>query len=151
MKIKIINGPNLNMLGRREPEIYGSFTLAGIESFLSSVAPTIDSEIEISFFQSNSEGDIVTAIQDSYGSHDGIVINPGAYTHTSLAIRDAILSTGIPVVEVHISNIYGRELFRQKSFISGVSVGVISGFGAHGYKLGLSGLVRYIKNTRNPA
>ncbi len=149
MKIKIINGPNLNMLGRREPEIYGSFTLADIESFLSSVAPEIGNNITLSFFQSNSEGDIVTAIQDSYGSCDGIVINPGAYTHTSVAIRDAILSTGIPVVEIHISNIYKREDFRQKSFISGVSLGVVSGFGVHSYELGLSGLVNYIKTTKN--
>ena len=145
MEILVINGPNLNMLGKREPEIYGSLTLSEIESFLSSNVDSLGGGVELSFFQSNSEGEIVTAIQDAYGKFDGIIINPGAYTHTSVAIRDAILSTGMPVVEVHISNIYKREDFRQKSFVSGVSFGVVSGFGAHSYYLGLLGLVEHLR------
>ena len=145
MEILVINGPNLNMLGKREPEIYGSLTLSEIESFLSSNTDFPGGDIGLSFFQSNSEGEIVTAIQDAYGKFDGIIINPGAYTHTSVAIRDAILSTGMPVVEVHISNIYKREDFRQKSFVSGVSLGVVSGFGARSYYLGLLGLAEHLR------
>lgn len=145
MKIIVINGPNLNMLGKREPEIYGSLTLEDIESFLVSRAEVADGDVNLSFFQSNSEGDIVTAIQDARGKFDGVIINPAAYTHTSVAIRDAILSVGLPVVEVHISNIYRREDFRQKSFVSGVSVGVVSGFGAESYYLGLLGLVEHVR------
>ena len=145
MEILVINGPNLNMLGKREPEIYGSLTLSEIESFLSSNTDFPGVDAGLSFFQSNSEGEIVTAIQNAYGKFDGIIINPGAYTHTSVAIRDAILSTGMPVVEVHISNIYKREDFRQKSFVSGVSLGVVSGFGARSYYLGLLGLVKHLR------
>ena len=145
MKIIVINGPNLNMLGKREPEIYGSLTLEDIESFLASRAEVADGDVNLSFFQSNSEGEIVTAIQDARGKFDGLIINPAAYTHTSVAIRDAILSAGLPVVEVHLSNIYRREDFRQKSFVSGVSVGIVSGFGAESYYLGLLGLVEHIR------
>lgn len=147
MEILVINGPNLNMLGKREPEIYGSLTLSEIESFLSSNIDSLGGDVGLSFFQSNSEGEIVTAIQDAYGKFDGIIINPGAYTHTSVAIRDAILSTGMPVVEVHISNIYKREDFRQKSFVSGVSLGVVSGFGARSYYLGILGLVEHLREN----
>lgn len=145
MKIIVINGPNLNMLGKREPEIYGSLTLEDIESFLASRAEVADGGVSLSFFQSNSEGEIVTAIQDARGKFDGVIINPAAYTHTSVAIRDAILSAGLPVVEVHLSNIYRREDFRQKSFVSGVSVGVVSGFGAESYYLGLLGLMEHVR------
>jgi len=145
MKIIVINGPNLNMLGKREPEIYGSLTLEDIESFLASRAEVADGDVNLSFFQSNSEGEIVTAIQDARGKFDGVIINPAAYTHTSVAIRDAILSAGLPVVEVHLSNIYRREDFRRKSFVSGVSVGVVSGFGAESYYLGLLGLVEHVR------
>ncbi len=145
MKIIVINGPNLNMLGKREPEIYGALTLSEIESSLTASAREFSEDIKLSFFQSNSEGQIVTAIQDAHEKFDGIIINPGAYTHTSVAIRDAILSTGVAVVEVHISNIYKREDFRQKSFVSGVSLGVVSGFGARGYYLGLLGLVEHLR------
>ena len=132
------------MLGKREPDIYGATTLKEINDSLSEKAEEMG--VEISFFQSNSEGEIVSTIQDSMTSTDGIVINPGAYTHTSVAIRDAILSCGLPVVEVHISNVHKREDFRQKSFISGVALGVISGFGINSYFLGLSALVDYLKN-----
>ena len=145
MKIIVVNGPNLNMLGKREPELYGSLTLEEIESFLVSRTEVAGGDVSLSFFQSNSEGEIVTAIQDARGKFDGLIINPAAYTHTSVAIRDAILSTGLPAVEVHLSNIYRREDFRRKSFISGVSLGVVSGFGAESYYLGLSGLVEHLK------
>lgn len=148
MKIIVINGPNLNMLGKREPEIYGSLTLEDIESFLASRAETAGDDVSLSFFQSNSEGEIVTAIQDARGKFDGLIINPAAYTHTSVAIRDAILSAGLPVVEVHLSNIYRREDFRRKSFVSGVSVGVVSGFGAESYYLGLLGLVEHLREKQ---
>ncbi len=143
MKILIIHGPNLNMLGKREPSIYGAGTLQEINRLLKEEAKRLDVKAEV--FQSNSEGEIVSRIQDAMKKSDGILINPGAYTHTSIAIRDAILSAGLPVAEVHISNIYKREDFRQKSFISGVSVGVISGFGPDSYILGLNGLVNYLR------
>jgi 3-dehydroquinate dehydratase-2 len=143
MKILIIHGPNLNMLGKREPSIYGASTLQEINRLLKEEAKRLDVKTEV--FQSNSEGEIVGRIQEAMKKSDGILINPGAYTHTSIAIRDAILSAGLPVVEVHISNIYKREDFRQKSFISGVSVGVISGFGSDSYILGLNGLVSYLR------
>ncbi len=143
MKSLVIHGPNLNLLGKREPEIYGTTTLEEINSLLKGEAVALG--IEIESFQSNSEGEIVTRIQDAMGKFDGIVINPGAYTHTSVALRDAISSTGIPTIEVHISNIYRREEFRKKSFVSGVSVGVISGFGVDSYLLGLSGLVNHLR------
>ncbi|MER3447148.1 MAG: type II 3-dehydroquinate dehydratase [Candidatus Dadabacteria bacterium] len=145
MKILIIHGPNLNLLGKREPQIYGNTTLEGINSLLKKEADAL--EVEIEFFQSNSEGEIVTEIQEAMGRFNGIVINPGAYTHTSVAIRDAITAVGIPTVEVHISNIYRREDFRKNSFISGVALGVISGFGSDSYLLGLRGLVDYLKES----
>jgi len=144
MKILILHGPNLNMLGKREPEIYGDNTLENINNTIEEEAKKLN--VEIDFFQSNSESDIVSKIQGSMGSIDGIVINPAAYTHTSIAIRDAILSTDIPTVEVHISNIYKREEFRQKSFVSGVAVGVVSGFGIFSYILGLNAIVDHLKS-----
>ena len=143
MRILVIHGPNLNMLGKREPEIYGSSTLDDVNSRLGKEAKELGAKVE--FFQSNSEGEIVGRIQAAMDSTDGILMNPGAYTHTSVAIRDAILSTGLPVVEAHMSNIYKREDFRQKSYVSGVALGVISGFGAESYSLGLRGLVDYLK------
>lgn len=133
------------MLGKREPDIYGATTLGEIDTALAVKAKELG--VEATTFQSNSEGEIVSTIQDAMSNFDGIVINPGAYTHTSVAIRDAILSSGLPVVEVHISNIYMREDFRQKSFVSGVALGVISGFGINSYFLGLSGLVEHLKNN----
>lgn len=147
MKILIIHGPNLNMLGKREPDIYGATTLEEINAALTNKAKGLGAEV--TFFQSNSEGEIVSNIQDAMSKFDGVVINPGAYTHTSVAIRDAILSSGLPVVEVHISNVHKREDFRQKSFVSGVALGVISGFGVNSYMLGLSGLVDYLKDNEN--
>jgi 3-dehydroquinate dehydratase-2 len=143
MKILVIHGPNLNLLGKREPEIYGSTTIDEIDNLLETEAQSLGTEIE--FSQSNSEGEIVDRIQRAMGNIDGIVINPAAYTHTSVAIRDAIASTGVPTVEVHISNIYKREDFRKLSYISGVAVGVISGLGVNSYLLALRGLVTHLK------
>ena len=136
MKIKIINGPNLNMLGMREPHIYGKETLEDINEEIKAFAQK--KNIEVSFFQSNSEGDIIDEIQKSYKENcNGIIINPGAYTHYSYAIRDAVASVPAPVVEVHLSNIYGREDFRSKSVIAPVCRGQISGFGKKVYFLAL--------------
>jgi len=134
-KILIINGPNLNLLGTREPEIYGKFTLPDIENKLKDFAKKINVEIEC--FQSNHEGEIVDKIGGAKNNFAGIIINPAAYTHTSVAIRDAISSVRMPVIEVHISNIYSREQFRHNSFIAPVAVGQISGLGIKGYLLAL--------------
>ena len=135
MKILVIHGPNLNMLGKREPDIYGTFTLDDINKRMSALAAELG--VEVSFFQSNHEGELVQKIQDSLCVYQALVINPGAYTHTSVALRDAISSTGIPTVETHISNIYRREEFRRHSYISGVAAGQISGFGPDSYLLAL--------------
>jgi 3-dehydroquinate dehydratase-2 len=134
-KILVINGPNLNLLGTREPEVYGKFTLADIENKLKDFAKKINVEIEC--FQSNHEGEIVDKIGSAKNNFDGIIINPAAYTHTSVALRDAISSLQIPTIEVHISNIYSREEFRHNSFIAPVAVGQISGLGIDGYLLAL--------------
>jgi|TARA_R100000005_G_scaffold31855_1_gene14404 3-dehydroquinate dehydratase-2 len=138
----IINGPNLNMLGRREPEIYGSTTLADIEALTRAHGETLGMEID--FLQSNNEGELVTAIQDAAERHGGIILNAAAYTHTSVALADAIKATGLPVVEVHLSNIFSREEFRHHSYISAVAAGVICGFGAKGYVLALEALAELI-------
>jgi 3-dehydroquinate dehydratase-2 len=144
MKILVIHGPNLNLLGKREPEIYGAITLDDINRRLAALAGELG--VEVSFYQSNHEGELVQKIQDAMGAYQGIVINPGAYTHTSVALRDAISSTGIPTVEAHISNIYKREEFRKHSYISGVAAGQISGFGADSYLLALRAIVGIVKD-----
>jgi len=146
MKILIINGPNLNFLGKREPDIYGSNTLEDINAVLEKESAILSKDLQLDFFQSNSEGEIVSKIQDAFEKYNGIIINPAAYTHTSVAIRDALLSTGITTVEVHISNIYKREEFRHKSYVSGVSIGVVSGFGINSYVLGLRGIFETLKS-----
>jgi 3-dehydroquinate dehydratase-2 len=143
MNVLVLHGPNLNLLGKREPDIYGTVTLDEINERLAALARELGTEI--AFFQSNHEGDLVQKIQDSLGVYQAIVINPGAYTHTSVVLRDAIASTGIPTVEVHLSNIYRREEFRQHSFISGVAVGQITGFGPESYLLGLRAAVQKLK------
>ncbi len=135
MKILVIHGPNLNLLGKREPHIYGTATLDDINGRLSALAAELG--VEVAFFQSNHEGELVQKIQEAMGVYQAIVINPGAYTHTSVALRDAVSSTGIPTVETHISNIYQREEFRRHSYISGVAVGQIAGFGPDSYLLAL--------------
>ena len=139
MKILIINGVNMNMLGIREPEKYGSMTLKALEKEL--YAYSFELGIDLETFQSNHEGEIVEKIHSAYNNSDGIIINPGAYTHTSVAIRDALAAVNIPAVEIHITNIHRREDFRHKSLIADVCIGQISGFGTNGYKLGLKGLV----------
>lgn len=139
MKILIINGVNMNMLGIREPEKYGSMTLKALEKEL--YAYSFELGIDLETFQSNHEGEIVEKIHSAYNNCDGIIINPGAYTHTSVAIRDALAAVKIPAVEIHITNIHGREDFRHKSLMADVCIGQISGFGTNGYKLGLKGLV----------
>lgn len=131
MKILVIHGPNLNLLGRREPDVYGNLSLDDLNGEIRALCSELGMESEV--IQSNSEGAIVDAIQEK--KYDLLIINPAAYTHTSVAIRDAISAVGKPVIEVHISNIYKREKFRRKSFISGVAVGQISGLGVEGYLL----------------
>ena len=143
MKIRVINGPNLNMLGIREPDIYGKTNYASLSSMIEEHAQKIDVEVEV--MQSNHEGDLVDMIQDSYGKIDGIVINPAAYTHTSIALRDALLAVKIPAVEVHLSNIHAREEFRKTSFTAPVCIGQIAGFKKDSYTLALRAIVNYLK------
>jgi len=150
MKILVMNGPNLNLLGKREPDIYGSMTLDDINKQITALAAQLG--VEVDFFQSNHEGELVQKIQDAMGIYQALVINPGAYTHTSVALRDAISSTGIPTVEAHISNIYKREEFRKHSYISGVAAGQITGFGPESYLLAIRAAVGLVtvsgKNAR---
>jgi 3-dehydroquinate dehydratase-2 len=140
----VIHGPNLNLLGQREPGIYGSVTLEEINSQLE--AEALKLEAKISAMQSNHEGVLVDAIHAARGQHQGIIINAGAYTHTSVAVRDAIAAVKIPTVEVHLSNIYQREAFRHHSYIAPVAIGQISGFGAESYRLGLLALVHHLRH-----
>lgn len=139
MKILFLNGPNLNLLGQREPTIYGSTTLADIEAMVRKEAEAIG--VLVDFRQSNIEGEIVTWIQQAKGSHDAIVLNAAAYTHTSVALRDAISATGVPTVEIHLSNVHAREEFRHFSLIAPVCKGQIAGFGPFSYLLGLKAAV----------
>lgn len=144
MKILCVNGPNLNLLGTREPDKYGTVTLAQIEENVKSKAQELD--VVVDFYQNNIEGEIVNAIQAAKGIYDGIIINPAAYTHTSVAIRDAISAVMIPTVEIHLSNIHTREEFRHNSFTAPVCIGQITGFGSYGYILALFAIVDYLKN-----
>ncbi len=134
MKVLFINGPNLNLLGQRQPEIYGTSTLADIETAVRNQA---EESVEIEFRQSNDEGTLVTWVQEALGQADVVVINAAGYTHTSVALRDAIAATNVPVIEIHLSNIHGREEFRQHSLIAPVCLGQICGFGTASYTLGL--------------
>lgn len=144
MKILVINGVNMNMLGSRETEKYGTMTLKDLEKDL--YAFSFELGIDIETFQSNFEGEIVEKIHSAKDNFDGIAINAGAYTHTSVAIRDAISAVDIPTVEVHMTNIYKREEFRHHSYLAPVCIGQISGFGADSYKLGLKAIKNYLKN-----
>ncbi|MCC0175493.1 type II 3-dehydroquinate dehydratase [Waterburya agarophytonicola K14] len=144
VSILVLHGPNLNLLGLREPEIYGSLTLVQINKALEIDAQRL--QANITCLQSNHEGVLVDAIHDAREKHQGIVINAGAYTHTSVAIRDALAAVRIPTVEVHLSNIYTREEFRHHSYIAPVVIGQISGFGGESYRLGLQGIITYLTN-----
>ena len=143
-KIIILNGPNLNLLGEREKNQYGSFTLKDVEKSCKDYAN--QNNIKLSLFQSNVEGELVTQIQNARNSQDGLIINAGGYTHTSVAIHDALKILKIPIIELHISNIYNREDFRHKSLISRVAKGVICGFGDEGYIMALSAMLKYFEN-----
>ena len=142
MKIAVVNGPNLNLLGTREPAVYGRETLDDVERSLRAVASDVGAELE--FLQRNGEGELIDAIHALRGKADGIVINAGAYTHSSLAIRDALAAIAVPFVEVHVSNIYAREPERRQSMLAGAAVGIVAGLGAYGYELALRGLTRKI-------
>ena len=139
LRVLVVHGPNLNLLGTREPEIYGSTTLEEIHAELSSAAKAWGAELE--FFQSNHEGALIDRIQEALSWADGILINPGGLTHTSVSLRDALVATRLPVVEVHLSNVFAREEFRQRSLVSPIALGVISGFGPVGSRLGLEALL----------
>lgn len=143
MKILVLHGANLNMLGRREPEIYGSHTLDQINEYLAQDALAWGADL--TFCQSNHEGILIDAIHAAFQVQHGILINPAAFTHTSVAIRDAIAAVNIPTVEVHLSNVYKREEFRHHSFIAPVAIGQISGFGVDSYRLGLRALVNHLQ------
>ena len=143
MKILVINGPNLNMLGIREPEIYGNSTYRDLCDMIENFAK--ENKVDVEIFQSNHEGEIVDKIQSAYGTADGIVINPAAYTHTSVAILDALKSVSIPTVEVHISDVSKREEFRQISYVSLAAIKTIMGLGFDGYRVALEYLVKYLQ------
>ncbi|WP_170413168.1 type II 3-dehydroquinate dehydratase [Ruegeria atlantica] len=143
-KVLILNGPNLNLLGTRQPEVYGRTTLKMLEETCVSHGAKIG--LDVSHQQSNHEGALIDAIHAAKGNQDGIVLNAGAYTHTSIALMDAIASVGLPVVEVHLSNIHAREAFRHKSYIAPVALGQICGFGLHSYVMALDGLLAHLQN-----
>ncbi|MFS8867724.1 type II 3-dehydroquinate dehydratase [Synechococcus sp. H65.1] len=143
LSLLVLHGPNLNLLGEREVGIYGSVSLEQVDQALQRQAELLGVKLEI--LQSNHEGVLIDAIHRARQQHAGILINPGAYTHTSIALRDAIAAVGLPTVEVHLSNIYRREPFRQHSYIAAVAIGQISGFGAHSYLLGLQALVQHLR------
>jgi 3-dehydroquinate dehydratase-2 len=144
MEILVLHGPNLNLLGGREPKVYGKTTLSHINQLLLADAQELGAVLEI--VQSNHEGVLIDAIHKAIGKKKGILFNPAAYTHTSVALRDAIVAAEIPTVEVHLSNIYRREEFRHHSYIAPVAIAQVSGFGLDSYRLGLRGLVSYLKN-----
>jgi len=146
LNILVMHGPNLNLLGTREPEHYGRDNLAGINDSLISLGDSLG--CAVTTFQSNHEGELVERVHQSVGVANGIVINPAAYTHTSVALRDALLGCRIPFVEVHLSNVHSREEFRQTSMLADIATGIIAGFGASSYTLALRGLCEYLRNQR---
>ncbi|MBY6055459.1 type II 3-dehydroquinate dehydratase [Leisingera daeponensis] len=143
--ILVLNGPNLNLLGTRQPEVYGSVTLAMVEDACADHAKKLG--LDVTCLQSNHEGALIDAIHDAKGRHDGIILNAGAYTHTSIALMDALISVEIPSVEVHLSNIHAREPFRHTSYISKAALGQICGFGAQGYLLALDALATHLREA----
>jgi len=145
LNLLVLHGPNLNLLGQREPNIYGVMTLQNINNLLKEEGQK--QQVSVDCFQSNHEGALVDAIHGAMGKCQGIMINAGAYTHTSIAIRDALAGVKIPTVEVHLSNIYQREEFRHHSYIAPIAIGQISGFGAQSYLLGLMALINYLRNN----
>ncbi len=146
MHLLVINGPNLNLLGQREQSIYGSTSLNSIESTLQQQASNHGVTLEC--FQSNSEGDLIDCIQQAIGTTDAILINAGAYTHTSIALRDALLGVNIPYVELHLSNTFARESFRHKSLIADRAIGIVSGFGVMSYQLAFQGVLSYLREQK---
>ncbi len=148
-EILVLHGPNLNLLGAREPEVYGKLTLEDIDQRLQEAGRAMG--LEVRSYQSNSEGALIDALHEARGWASGVVFNPGGYTHTSVALRDAVAAIGIPVVEVHLSNVYAREEFRQRSLISPVCLGKITGFGWRSYLLGLQALVGIIQDQAGSA
>lgn len=146
MHIAVLNGPNLNLLGEREPEVYGRATLQEIETATRERARALN--VDCSWTQTNHEGELVEAIQRLRGKAEGALINAAAFTHTSLAVRDALLAVKVPFVEVHLSNIFAREPERHRSLLADVAVGVVTGFGADSYRLGLEGIVHYLASRR---
>ena len=146
VRILVLHGPNLNLLGTRERAIYGTLSLDNIDSALTKLAEELSVAVDIR--QSNNEGELVTWIQEARSGYDGVIINPAAYTHTSIAIRDAISAVGLPTIEVHLSNIHQREPFRHHSYVAGVALGQISGLGPIGYQLALRGLHEQLVATR---
>ena len=149
LRLLVLHGPNLNLLGTREPSVYGHMSLPDIDKSIGRRASELG--IAVQAKQTNAEGELVTWIQNARGHFDGIAINPAAYTHTSIAIRDAIAAVALPTVEVHLSNIHQREEFRHHSFIAGVALGQISGFGPTGYLLAMDGLVAHLESHRTPS
>jgi 3-dehydroquinate dehydratase-2 len=145
LRILVLNGPNLNLLGLREPDVYGIVSLKGLASTLLLAAPE---EVELTFIQSNHEGELIDALHDAF-DYEGVIFNAGAYTHTSIALRDAIAAITAPVVEVHISNVHAREPFRHESILAGVCLGVISGFGLTSYTLALQALIEHWRNRHD--
>ena len=146
MRIEVLHGPNLNLLGTREPEVYGATTLAEVDEALHGLARELG--VALGTFQSNHEGALVDRVQERAGAADGFVVNAGGYTHTSVALRDALTGVARPFVEVHVSNIHAREPFRRESLLAPVAIGQVTGFGAEGYLLALRGLVRHLQHAK---
>jgi 3-dehydroquinate dehydratase-2 len=145
LRIGVVHGPNLNLLGTREPAVYGSATLDDVNAGVASLAAELGVEVE--FFHSNHEGALVDHVQDAAGRVGGFVVNAGAYTHTSIALRDALAGVARPYVEVHLSNVFARERFRHRSYLAAGAVGIVSGFGAESYRLGVRALVEHLKSS----